>query len=628
MRTRAALGGAIAVGLALAAPAGAATFTVNCDKRNLQNRIDNVPAGSTILVKGTCDPITIDKDLTLDGNPTATIDAGGVGRPVEISNSAAVRLVDLRITGGRVTGPTALAGGILHAGGPLTLRRVVVVGNAVEAAGSIPTALGGGIYSQGGRIRLVDSSVRGNTAEAAGSSPGAGGGGIMKTGELVLESSRVTGNRVRSESSSGNVNARAGGIGVGGDLTLERSHVDGNRATAVGTAASTSSHSHGGGLDISLAQRLSIVRSTISDNRTVASLAGGTAMAEGGGINGFSERGTIRDSVFAGNVARTTSEGGATVTARAGALYFEAPSGLSILRTRVTGSLVEATTGGMATGLGGGLSLVGGPFTIREARISSNEIDATGGSSPASARGGGVFASGSADVEIRESAVRGNRAGAAGPGGSESTGAGLQVASSNLALRASTVSGNVASAGGQALGGGIVLTGGGPHVVTNSTIAGNRASGTTARGGGIDTDTTLTLTNATLARNEAKIGGGLYVEGGTTTLRATILAANTAPDGPNCSQNVASAGHNLIANTSGCGFAHQTSDRRDLPAKLGLLGGNGGPTQTIVPRKGSPALNWIPEAQCAFPRDQRGVKRPQGARCDIGAVERRRGAQP
>ena len=33
--------------------------------------------------------------------------------------------------------------------------------------------------------------------------------------------------------------------------------------------------------------------------------------------------------------------------------------------------------------------------------------------------------------------------------------------------------------------------------------------------------------------------------------------------------------------------------------------------------------NAIPRAECAFGRDQRGVKRPQQRRCDIGAYERR-----
>jgi hypothetical protein len=128
-----------------------------------------------------------------------------------------------------------------------------------------------------------------------------------------------------------------------------------------------------------------------------------------------------------------------------------------------------------------------------------------------------------------------------------------------------------------------------------------------------------------VARNSAKIGGGIYVEGGTTTLRATILALNAAPDGANCSQSVASAGRNLVASTLGCAFAAMGTDRTGVAAKIGLLRANGGPTQTVALLAGSPALNAIPKVECPFARDQRGVRRPQpkNGRCDIGAYERK-----
>ncbi|MDQ3928109.1 MAG: Ig-like domain-containing protein, partial [Chloroflexota bacterium] len=58
------------------------------------------------------------------------------------------------------------------------------------------------------------------------------------------------------------------------------------------------------------------------------------------------------------------------------------------------------------------------------------------------------------------------------------------------------------------------------------------------------------------------------------------------------------------------------------------MANNGGPTQTIALTTDSPALNAIPKGQsgCAtttdrVTTDQRGVKRPQGEGCDIGAFE-------
>ena len=65
------------------------------------------------------------------------------------------------------------------------------------------------------------------------------------------------------------------------------------------------------------------------------------------------------------------------------------------------------------------------------------------------------------------------------------------------------------------------------------------------------------------------------------------------------------------------------SDKTNKAAKLGTFGAHGGPTRTIPLLKGSPALNAIPKASCKVKRDQRGVKRPQQKRCEMGAWERK-----
>src|SRR4051794_9608364 len=45
-----------------------------------QARRDTAPAGSTLLVDGTCDgPFTVPVDITIRGNPTATLDGGQAG---------------------------------------------------------------------------------------------------------------------------------------------------------------------------------------------------------------------------------------------------------------------------------------------------------------------------------------------------------------------------------------------------------------------------------------------------------------------------------------------------------------------------------------------------------------------
>ncbi|MFZ1722907.1 MAG: choice-of-anchor Q domain-containing protein, partial [Dokdonella sp.] len=53
---------------------------------------------------------------------------------------------------------------------------------------------------------------------------------------------------------------------------------------------------------------------------------------------------------------------------------------------------------------------------------------------------------------------------------------------------------------------------------------------------------------------------------------------------------------------------------------LGPLGDNGGATPTLLPDIDSPAINAGADDVCTA-TDQRGLERPQGSRCDIGAVE-------
>jgi hypothetical protein len=85
---------------------------------------------------------------------------------------------------------------------------------------------------------------------------------------------------------------------------------------------------------------------------------------------------------------------------------------------------------------------------------------------------------------------------------------------------------------------------------------------------------------------------------------------------------VSSGGHNLVGSTAGCTFGHLGSDLLGKDPKLGKLSNNGGPTQTLALLRGSPAIDAVPVSACLVHVDQRGVKRPQGPRCDIGAYER------
>jgi hypothetical protein len=173
--------------------------------------------------------------------------------------------------------------------------------------------------------------------------------------------------------------------------------------------------------------------------------------------------------------------------------------------------------------------------------------------------------------------------------------------------------------------------------ITDSTITGNVISATTAisstmYGGGVyDHEAALTITDATIAGNTVGsggtatiAGGGLYADGVTPHLAMTILANDSAPsaaDGKACAGTVSSNGYNLLGTRTGCTYTRKATDKIGVGPKLDALHANGGPTATMALKKSSPAVNAVPKSACTVKTDQRGVHRPQGPKCDIGAYE-------
>jgi len=214
-------------------------------------------------------------------------------------------------------------------------------------------------------------------------------------------------------------------------------------------------------------------------------------------------------------------------------------------------------------------------------------------------------------------------------GNSASNGGGIFNGGGTLTINNSTLSGNSAIGFGfSAVGAGIYIYGG-TVTLNNSTFSGNSAG----VGGGIYTlYATVTLNNSTLSGNSASFygGGAIFVYNGTVTSKNTILANNSLG---NCGYpGMISQGYNLSDDTSCSGALTQTGDLNDTPAGLDPNGlrNNGGPTQTIAPLATSPAVDAIPLSPINFctdtsgnpvTTDQRGVARPQGAACDIGAFE-------
>ncbi|TMK57322.1 MAG: hypothetical protein E6G51_06025 [Actinobacteria bacterium] len=260
--------------------------------------------------------------------------------------------------------------------------------------------------------------------------------------------------------------------------------------------------------------------------------------------------------------------------------------------------------------------------------------------------GGGILAFEGGEVLLRGLTVSGNTAGQNGGGVSAPPEGTNRTA---VTISDSTISGNHVSGGAaEALGGGVYVLG--KFSMTNSTVTGNSAESSilapVVQGGGvllaIDPAATEasegTIVNSTIAGNSvgmAGIGAGLGVynpmpmTGGSATLavKNTIVAGNTAPTGQSDCALVAmvSSNHNISSDGS-CMFTDAGSKQSTDPL-LGGLQNNGGETDTLALRPGSPAIDAGTNDGCPG-TDQRGVARPQGSSCDIGAFELQQGTTP
>jgi hypothetical protein len=150
--------------------------------------------------------------------------------------------------------------------------------------------------------------------------------------------------------------------------------------------------------------------------------------------------------------------------------------------------------------------------------------------------------------------------------------------------------------------------------LVNATVSHNTADG--SGGGFFNNNGVISLTYATVASNTAtSVGRGIYNAGGVVTAQNTLVAHNGAT---NCSGALHSDGHNLESGTT-CGFT-ATSDITGTVPLLGPLTDEGG--IWVHPLLGrSPAIDAGLCRPGVTTIDQRGVTRPQGDRCDIGAYE-------
>ncbi len=159
-------------------------------------------------------------------------------------------------------------------------------------------------------------------------------------------------------------------------------------------------------------------------------------------------------------------------------------------------------------------------------------------------------------------------------------------------------------------------------VLTNVTFSDNTA--TESGGGMFNSNGSPVLTNVTFSGNGAgNSGGGLLTYSGRLML-TNVIIANSIAGGDCVGTGLDRASHNNFIEDSAhaCGLTNGSNGNIIGQApQLGPLTDYGGPGKQVFPLLlGSPAIDAGTNTNCPV-TDQRGVSRPVGATCDIGAYE-------
>lgn len=297
------------------------------------------------------------------------------------------------------------------------------------------------------------------------------------------------------------------------------------------------------------------------------------------------------------DVTITVSQTVTAVTLTDGELAYDGGTGGSHhLTVSASGTTVTQTTGDRVMHSSGT-----GTFSVFGFTLTGGDPDGAGGA-----------IQGAGDVTVVDSALVGNTA---------SDGGAIDVRGTVTIIR-STLANNTADS----FGGAVEGEENEPAVVVNSTISDNTAG---SLGGGLAGVGDVTLVYATFADNSAPTGANLKPNGGVLTSFASVIALPQG-GGDNCTGvgSTSSQGFNLEDDAgASCGYSTSTGDLAPgTIAGLDALADNGGPGPTRLPIAGSALLDAVPVASCGageldITTDERGVTRPQGSGCDIGAVE-------
>jgi hypothetical protein len=464
------------------------------------------------------------------------------------------------------------AGGTIafNCGGAATINftTIKIISLPVTIDGANQITLSGGNSTQLFQVDVGDSlTLRGLTLTLGFSA--ADGGAIVNFGTLSLEGSTIQ---------NSNAAGSGGAIVSYGPLTITDSTLAGNSAANAGAVYPRFS-----------AATTVIVNSSLRNNRATSTVDGwGGAILAWDGAN---------VTIQGGEIAKNSARSGGGIHNRF------VNSSVTLTNVQVNGNMARADT--ITQGIdGGGIYNINGAVTVDNSTFLNND---------AGWSGGGMYTEGVATVN--NSTFVGNSALAFGGGVANEAGA-------------ATFKGALFSNNSADLGAGVSNTGG--LTIQNATFSGNR----------VREDAVLvnygraTVQNATFSENidaTEDPGASVLWQVSSQPLRLKNVAVKGFADGGfggvNCSSfnlegyvPIISDGFNLSDDTSCAPFFNKAGDKNNTDPQLGPLGDNGGATLTHLPEPSSPLLDG---GQCisGLAIDQRGVARPQGAACDIGAVE-------
>jgi hypothetical protein len=485
------------------------------------------------------------ENLTISGADSTT-DGGG------INNSGTFKLLNCTVSGDTAQAP-ANGGGIYNSG-TLDLVNSTISGDQVQAPEG-----GGGLYNRG-YAYLVGCTVSGD----GGSNVLGGGIDNNKDGTVVVNNDTISGNSgsygagilnryfstliaTNSDFTANNATGYGGAVKTDGHTTITNCIIDGDNTAGNGGAGIACGD-----------ETLHVYHSTISQDTA----------SNGGGINISRSNGSalIVDCTITDDTA-TTSGGG----------IFNNYGQLTVTDSNISNDQTQSGDGGGISNHGLGRTLIVGD---------SNISDDSAGTTGSEGRGGGIYSIG--DATISECTINGDSA--------KDNSGGLSCdQASFFNVLYSTISND--SAGINA--GGAIVAGDVHFNAADCTFYGDRAL---QNGRAIDNYGSVSATNCTIVGDGAgNSGGGIYANTN-TILNNTIVAENflIAGDGPNDIAGTVkySASHNNLvgsaAYSGGLSTASPFNNKigySNASLFLGSLNYNGGPTRTVEPEPGSPAIN-------------------------------------